>query len=172
MSQTPEPYEPEIKLPDPELLGRSMADIAGRSQRLVNDWLKRQNKEGVSLDPLNVGGAFLEMTTKLLADPTVLMRAQMGLWKDYMTLWQNTTRRMLGEVAEPVIRSDPKDKRFVDPAWQQNEVFDFIKQSYLLSARYINDVIGKVDGLPPKTAQKIDFYARQFVNALSPSNFL
>ena len=95
----------------------------------------------------------------------------MGLWRDYMTLWQNTTRRMLGEAAEPVIRSDPKDKRFADPAWQQNEIFDFIKQSYLLSARYINDVIGKVDGLPPKTAQKIDFYARQFVNALSPSNF-
>ena len=153
-------------------MGRSMADIAARSQRLVNDWLKRQAQEGVSLDPLNVGGAFLEMTAKLLANPTVLMEAQMGLWQDYMTLWQNTTRRMLGEAAEPVIQSDPKDKRFVDPAWQQNEVFDFIKQSYLLSARYINDVIGKVDGLPPKTAQKIDFYARQFINALSPSNFL
>ncbi|HEY1856883.1 class I poly(R)-hydroxyalkanoic acid synthase [Acidocella sp.] len=172
MPETKEPEQTDIKLPDPEFMGRSMADIAARSQRLVNDWLKRQAQEGVSLDPLNVGGAFLEMTAKLLANPTVLMRAQMGLWKDYMTLWQNTTRRMLGEVAEPVIQSDPKDKRFVDPAWQQNEVFDFIKQSYLLSARYINDVIGKVDGLPPKTAQKIDFYARQFINALSPSNFL
>jgi polyhydroxyalkanoate synthase len=71
-----------------------------------------------------------------------------------------------------VIESDPKDKRFKDAAWQQNEIFDFIKQSYLLSARYINDVVTHVDGLPPKTAQKIDFYARQFVNALSPSNFV
>jgi polyhydroxyalkanoate synthase len=172
MPETKGPDETDIKLPDPEFMGRSMADIAVRSQRLVNDWLKRQTQEGVNLDPLNVGGAFLEMTTKLLANPAVLMQAQMGLWRDYMTLWQNTTRRILGEPAEPVIRSDPKDKRFADPAWQQHEVFDFIKQSYLLSARYINDVIGKVDGLPPKTAQKIDFYARQFVNALSPSNFL
>jgi polyhydroxyalkanoate synthase subunit PhaC len=172
MPETKGPEETDIKLPDPEFMGRTMADIAVRSQRLVNDWLKRQAQEGVNLDPLNIGGAFLEMTAKLLADPTVLMRAQIGLWQDYMTLWQNTTRRMLGEPAEPVIQSDPKDKRFADPAWQQNEVFDFIKQSYLLSARYINDVIGKVDGLPPKTAQKIDFYARQFVNALSPSNFL
>ncbi len=172
MPETKEPEESDIKLPDAEFVGRTMADIAVRSQRLVNDWLKRQAQEGVSLDPLNVGGAFLEMTAKLLANPTVLMQAQMGLWRDYMTLWQNTTRRMLGEPAEPVIRSDPKDKRFVDPAWQQNEIFDFIKQSYLLSARYINDVVARVDGLPPKTAQKIDFYARQFVNALSPSNFL
>jgi polyhydroxyalkanoate synthase len=167
-----EPDSNDIKIPDPEQLGRSMADIAARSQRLVNDWLKRQAKEGVELDPLNVGSAFLEMTAKLLANPSQMVQAQLGLWRDYMTLWQNTTRRMMGQEPEPVIESDPKDKRFADPAWRQNEIFDFIKQSYLLSARYINDVVTRVDGLQPKTAQKVDFYARQFVNALSPSNFV
>lgn len=49
--------ETDIKLPDPQALGRSMADIAARSQVLVNDWLARQAKEGVPLDPLNIGGA-------------------------------------------------------------------------------------------------------------------
>ncbi len=172
MPEQPVPEQPDIRLPDPQMLGRSMADIAARSQRLVNDWLKRQAREGVALDPLNVGGAFLEMTARLLANPTALVQAQMGLWRDYMTLWQNTTRRIWGEAPRPVIESDPKDKRFADPAWRQNEIFDFIKQSYLLSARYINDVVTHVDGLEPKTAQKVDFYARQFVNALSPSNFV
>jgi polyhydroxyalkanoate synthase len=71
-----------------------------------------------------------------------------------------------------VIKADPKDKRFKDAAWQQSEVFDFIKQSYLLSARYVQDVVKHVDGMEPKTAQKVDFYARQFVDAMSPSNFL
>ena len=164
--------EPDIKLPDAGALGRSMADIAARSQRLVGDWLKRQAAEGVPLDPLNVGGAFMEMTTKLLAHPGGMVEAQIGLWRDYMTLWQNTTRRIWsGEEPAPVIASDPKDKRFADPAWKQNEIFDFIKQSYLLSARYINDVVTQVDGLEPKTAQKVDFYARQFINALSPTNY-
>ncbi len=51
-------------------------------------------------------------------------------------------------------------------------MFDFIKQSYLLSARYVQDVVTHVDGLDPKTAQKVDFYSRQFVDAMSPSNFL
>jgi polyhydroxyalkanoate synthase subunit PhaC len=162
----------DIRLPDPAQLALSMSDVAGRSQRLVNDWLKRQAKEGLSLDPLNVGGAFLEMTAKLMANPAQLVQAQLGYWQDYLTLWQNTTRRILGLETSPVIESDPKDKRFKDAAWNQNEVFDFIKQSYLLSARYINDVVSKVDGLAPKTSQKIDFYSRQFVNALSPSNFL
>jgi polyhydroxyalkanoate synthase len=170
---TQEPNDgPDIRLPDTEALGRSMADIAQRSQKLVAEWLKRQAAEGVALDPLNVGGAFLEMTTKLLSNPGSLMQAQLGLWRDYMTLWQNTARRIWsGAEPDPVIAHDPRDKRFADPAWKQNEIFDFIKQSYLLSARYINDVVTQVDGLEPKTAQKVDFYARQFINALSPSNF-
>jgi polyhydroxyalkanoate synthase len=168
----PTPAVDDIKLPDAAMLTHSMADIAARSQRLVNDWLKRQAKEGMALDPLNVAGAFLEMTTKLLANPAQMVEAQIGYWQDYLTLWQNTTRRIMGEEFVPVIESDPKDKRFADPAWKQNEIFDFIKQSYLLSARYINDVVTHVDGLEPKTAQKIDFYSKQFVNALSPSNFV
>jgi polyhydroxyalkanoate synthase len=126
----------------------------------------------MALDPLNIGGAFLEMTARLMANPGTLVQAQLNLWQDYVTLWQHTTRRIMGGETTPVIESDPKDKRFQDSAWKQNEIFDFIKQSYLLSARYINDVVTHVDGLPPKTAQKIDFYARQFVNALSPSNFV
>jgi polyhydroxyalkanoate synthase len=149
-----------------------MADVASRSQRLVNDWLKRQSKEGIALDPMNIGGAFAEMTAKLMANPASLMQAQMHLWQDYLTLWQHTAKRIMGEETAPVIASDPKDKRFADAAWSQNEIFDFIKQSYLLSARYINDVVSHVDGLPPKTAQKVDFYSRQFISALSPSNFV
>ncbi|MGE4481565.1 PHA/PHB synthase family protein [Acidocella sp.] len=166
------PQEPDIKLPDPEALSRSMADIAARSQKLVTEWMKRQAAEGMEMDPLNIGSAFMEMTTKLLSNPAQIMEAQLGLWRDYMTLWQNTARRIWsGEEPEPVITHDPRDKRFADPAWRQNEIFDFIKQSYLLSARYINDVVTHVDGLDPKTARKVDFYARQFINALSPSNF-
>ena len=100
------------------------------------------------------------------------MQAQLGFWQDYLTLWQNTARRMMGENAEPVIAEDPRDRRFKDDAWRENEVFDFISQSYLLSARFFQTVVGSVDGLDAKTAQKVDFYTRQFVDAMSPSNFL
>ena len=161
-----------FKLADPAVLGRSMADIAERSQRLVTDWLNRQSHEMPAIDPMNVGSAFLEMTTQLMRDPAKLVQAQIGFWQDYMTLWQNTTRRMWGMESPPVIQADPKDRRFKDGAWQESEVFDFIKQSYLLSARYVQDVVTHVDGLDPKTAQKVDFYSRQFVDAMSPTNFL
>ncbi len=163
---------PGFKLPDPEELGLSMADIAERSQRIVSEWLKRQASEERAPDPLNIGSAFMEMTTRLMANPARLVAAGLGFWQDYMTLWQNTARRVMGMEAEPVIDSPSSDRRFKDDAWRENEIFDFIRQSYLLSARYVQDVVRQVDGLDPKTAQKVDFYARQFVDAMSPSNFL
>ena len=180
--ETPKPETPKIgaapadpppfKLPDPAELGRSMSDIAERSQRLVADWLARQGTKEHTPDPLNIGGAFMEMTTKLIANPSRMMQAQLGFWQDYMTLWQNTARRVLGGESAPVIATPSGDRRFKDDAWKDSEVFDFIKQSYLLSARFVQDVVTQVDGLDPKTAQKVDFYSRQFVDAMSPSNFL
>ena len=163
---------PRFKLGDPQQLGRSMGDIAERAQRLVTDWLNRQSHDAPELDPMNIGHAFTEMTTQLMRDPSKLMRAQLGLWQDYMTLWQNTTRRMWGLQTPAVIDADPRDRRFKDPAWKEHDVFDFIRQSYLLCARYVQDVVARVDRLDPKTAQKVDFYSRQFMDAISPSNFL
>ena len=164
--------ETGFKLPDPADIGRSMADIAERSQRIVSEWLKRQADENHSPDPLNIASAFMEMTARLIANPSYLVEAQIGFWRDYMSLWQNTTRRILGADTKPVIDAPSSDRRFKDDAWRENEIFDFIKQSYLLSARYVQDVVTHVDGLDAKTAQKVDFYARQFVDAMSPSNFL
>jgi polyhydroxyalkanoate synthase len=191
MDAREKPDASDIRLPDPELVRRTMADIAERSQRIVSTWLRRQGSSQAqtpgqgpgmgqpmgqgatpSADPLNIGGAFLEMTTRLMSNPSRLMQAQLGLWQDYMTLWQNTTRRIMGIETTPVIQADPRDRRFKDDAWRDNEIFDFIKQSYLLSARFVQDVVKDVDGLEPKVAQKVDFYSRQFVDALSPSNFL
>ncbi len=171
--QTPPDPRQQFRLPDPGLVTRTMAEVAERGQRIVTEFLKRQSEQGGGgLDPLNVGGAFLEMTTRLMTDPARIVQAQLGFWQDYLTLWQNTARRMLGEPTPPVIAEDPRDRRFKDDAWRENEVFDFIRQSYLLSARYFQNVVGGVEGLDAKTAQKVDFYTRQFVDAMSPSNFL
>ena len=171
---TTTPDMPGFKLADPEVVSRTMADVAERSQRLVADWIKRQSEgePDKSADTTSVGRAFMEMTTKLMADPAALMKAQIGFWQDTMTLWQNTTRRIMG--FETPEATDPAgfDKRFKHEAWKENEVFDFIKQSYLLSARFVQGTVSQVEGLDPKTAQKVDFYTRQFIDAMSPTNFV
>ena len=172
---TPTAAVPAFKLPDPEVMSRTMADVAERSQRLVGDWLKRQaagETADSSADAMSIGRAFMEMTTKLMADPAALLKAQIGFWQDTMTLWQNTTRRMMGIAAPQAADASGADRRFKDEAWKENEVFDFIKQSYLLSARYVQSTVSEVEGLDPKTAQKVDFYTRQFIDAMSPTNFV
>ena len=164
-----------FRLPDPAVVSRTMADVAERGQRLVTDFLRRQAEDGTTPpgpDPLNLGSAFLEMTARLMANPARLMQAQIGFWQDYLTLWQNTARRMMGDKAPAVIEEPKTDRRFKDDAWRENEVFDFIRQSYLLSARFFTNMVQTTEGLEPKTAQKVDFYTRQFVDAMSPSNFL
>jgi polyhydroxyalkanoate synthase len=162
-----------FRLPDPALVSRTMADVAERGQRIVSDFLKRQAESShKGPDPLNIGSAFIEMTTRLMTNPARLVQAQIGFWQDYLTLWQNTARRMMGEPVGSVIEEPKGDRRFKDEAWRENEVFDFIRQSYLLSARFFTNVVQSTEGLDQKTAQKVDFYTRQFVDAMSPSNFL
>jgi len=160
--------------PDPIEWSQQMAGIAERSRGIVTDFLKNHPVQGPlgHGDPLNVGRAFLEMTAKMMTNPASLVQAQMNLWHDYLNLWQNTTRRMLGQELEPVVEPDKDDRRFKDEAWTENTVFDFIKQSYLLSARWLQSTVNEVEGLDEKTAKKVDFYTRQFVDAMAPSNFL
>jgi polyhydroxyalkanoate synthase len=155
-------------------MSQALTRLAERGQKLVAEFLERQATAGESgpIDKLNIGGAFFEMTARMLADPARLMQAQLQLWQDYMTLVGSATRRFMGEAAEPVVTPAKDDKRFRDPAWQEGAVFDFIKQSYLLSARWIQSVVKNVEGLDEKTAQKVDFYTRQFVDAVAPSNFV
>jgi polyhydroxyalkanoate synthase len=173
----------DSKLPDPVELSHSMAEIAERSQRLVAEFLQRQHPgegaagagAGIGMgmgDPLNIGTAFFEMTARLMADPSKLVQAQISLWNDYMTLWQRTAQRFLGGEAEPVVEPPKGDRRFKDSAWNDNTLFDFIKQSYLLTARWMQSTVKDVEGLDDKTARKVDFYTRQFVDAMAPSNFL
>jgi len=162
---------PHFRLPDPALVSRTMADVAERSQRIVADFLKRQADTPGEADPLHIGNAFLDMTSRIMANPARLVQAQIGFWQDYLTLWQQTARSMMGEPASDVIAEDQKDKRFKDEAWRENEVFDFIRQSYLLSARYMQRLVHDAEGLDEKTAQKVEFYTRQFVDAMSPTNF-
>jgi polyhydroxyalkanoate synthase subunit PhaC len=163
----------DVRTIDPAELSKAMANIAERSQRIVTDFLTRQAADpSFSADPLNIGNAFLEMTAKLMSDPAKLIEAHLNLWQDYMTLWQNTARRLLGEEPEAVVLPDQGDRRFKDEMWEENEIFDFIKQSYLLSARWVQGVVKNVEGLDDHTAMKVDFYTRQFVDAMAPSNFV
>lgn len=153
----------------------NLTEIASRSHALVQDFLERQAETGggsAPMDPLNIGPAFLELTQSLMQSPEMVARNSMALWQDYMQLWQSTTLRMMGQETPNVIETERGDRRFKHADWQENQIFDFFKQSYLLASKYIHQTVDEADGLDEKTKNKIAFYTKQSVDALSPSNFV
>ena len=162
---------PRAKVSDPLALSLSLADIAIRSQLVIVDFLTRSPELGSIGDPAGIGRAFLDLTVKMMADPMSIAMAQLDLWADQARLWQHATGRLLGLV-EGIDPPDRKDRRFQHPAWTEHFVFDYIKQSYEIFAGAILSAVHNVEGLDPKTEHKVRFYARQFVDALAPSNFI
>ena len=164
---------PACDLPDPQEVAKTYAEVARRASHLISDHVHRQLKKGVSTpaDELGIAQAFMDMMAKLLANPYKLAQAQMNLVWDYFSLWQRSMMRVAGLSASPVAAPEKSDKRFKDEEWEQHFLFDFIKQSYLIAARHIHDTVSGVDGLDEQTQKKVTFYTRQYIDALSPSNF-
>ena len=107
-----------------------------------------------------------------LRDPQRALELQTRLGKAYLDLWGNAVKRMAGEPVAPLATPDPRDKRFSDPEWSNNQFFDFLKQAYLLTVDWAQRLVHDAQGLDPHTQHKAEFYVRQIANAISPSNFV
>jgi len=162
-------------LPDPAKVGETVTRIAEQSRRLVEEFVERQAKEGPGeyqvLDPADMARSFEALMQRMMADPAKVLEGQLKLWRDYTHLWQANLERMMGKESEPVIEPAPGDRRFKDEQWSENPVFDYIKQSYLLASRYLQECARDTDGLDAHDAEKVDFYTRQYIDAMAPTNF-
>ncbi|HKA76862.1 MAG TPA: class I poly(R)-hydroxyalkanoic acid synthase [Pseudolabrys sp.] len=107
-----------------------------------------------------------------MSDPARALEVQASLGRAYLDLWASTVKRMAGEDTAPVAAPDPKDKRFADPDWSQNQFFDFLKQAYLLTAQWGDRLVKDAGGVDDHTRKKAEFYVKQIANAISPSNFV
>jgi polyhydroxyalkanoate synthase len=169
-------HEPaELNMPDPAKVGETVTRIAEQSRRLVEDFVERQKQDGADqyhvMDPADMARSFQALMEKMMEDPARVMETQLELWKEYTNLWQANLQRMMGEESEPVIEPAKGDRRFKDAEWSENPVFDYIKQSYLLASKYLYECVRDTEGLDQHTAEKVDFYTRQYIDAVAPTNF-
>jgi polyhydroxyalkanoate synthase len=157
-----------------EALSHNLARAAVTAQTAIAEAALHQAERppALSPDPFHVGPALTEVMGKLAADPNALMRAQADLYARYMDLWQTSVRRLAGEQAEPVIKPAPGDKRFNDPEWENQPVFDVMKQSYLLTTDWLNSLVGQVKNVDPMTKRRVEFFMKMLTDAFAPSNFL
>lgn len=164
-------------------LTQTLADVSARAQPLMRDFMEKHNFDltsadftPASLDPMNMSEAYKVFMSHLMADPQKLARMQMNFWQDFMALYQDSATRFMGQhdgdEKKPLYEPEKGDRRFKAEAWQESVFFDFVKQSYLMTSRWAGDLIDNTDGLDDATRQKLNFYTKQYIDALSPSNFI
>ncbi|NVO61950.1 class I poly(R)-hydroxyalkanoic acid synthase [Photobacterium damselae] len=101
--------------------------------------------------------------------PAAMLKVQTHWWEQQLQIWQNL---VLSDPSKSVVEAELGDKRFANEAWQNELLYNFIKQSYLLFSKTYQDTIDSIEGVDEKTKERISFFSRQAINALSPSNFI
>lgn len=180
--QAPPPSPPDAgyKMPDLVALNRALIDAYGKALPLLDKFIENHgHTKGLEdflnrdFDPLNIRESYLAFLDRIVADPTRFFEMQARFVHDWMNLWQESARKFMGQgEGKPVIEPDAGDRRFRAPEWQESALFDFIKQSYLLTCRWMDDTVRDTEGLEPKQREKLAFVTRLFANALSPTNFV
>jgi poly[(R)-3-hydroxyalkanoate] polymerase subunit PhaC len=133
------------------------------------------NDSGQSLasDEMNMAARTLgTVAERWMADPEKAIKAQSDLMTGYLDLWSTSMHRFMGEDAPAVAEPDAGDKRFKDDEWSNNQYFDFVKQAYLITARWAEHLVDDTDNIDDVTKKKAEFYLSQLISAMSPSNFV
>ncbi|WP_028024374.1 class I poly(R)-hydroxyalkanoic acid synthase [Enterovibrio calviensis] len=138
-------------------------------------WKDLEQGKAATNTPLNkaMQEQSMEDTAKLLegasSQPAAMLQIQMQWWEKQMEIWQNVA---LAANKANVVAPEKDDKRFQDESWQDEMFYNFIKQSYLLFGRTYLETINAVEGLDEKAKERLTFFSRQAINAMSPSNFV
>ncbi|WP_295207376.1 class I poly(R)-hydroxyalkanoic acid synthase [uncultured Brevundimonas sp.] len=153
-----------------ETLSMNLAKAAMMAQSAIAEAALTQadRPAALSADPFNVAPAMTSVMTSLAAQPDKMIQAQADLFGRYMQLWSSMARQATGEAPDPA----PVDKRFKDPAWSENPMFDMMRRSYLLTSDWMNGLIAGVEDVDPTLKRRAHFFTRLLTDAFSPSNFL
>jgi polyhydroxyalkanoate synthase subunit PhaC len=150
------------------------AALAAAWTRVVENGLKAMQAARpatFAFDPTAPARAMFEFHAQLWSNPAALLEASRAAASEWMELWGAAARRATGQEAGPVIAPERGDRRFGDPAWSEDPVFDYLKQAYLLASRQATDLVAKAEGIDEATRTRAEFFTTAYLNALSPANF-
>ena len=100
-------------------------------RRRVYNFLIQQAKDGGKTDtkPLEHQPGLPWTEGQGEDGPRKPAESRISLWQDWVQIWQNAAASMLDQGSEPIILPETGYKCFQGADWENNEVFDFIKQS-------------------------------------------
>ncbi|MFM1814547.1 MAG: hypothetical protein RLZ98_1242, partial [Pseudomonadota bacterium] len=165
---------PPYWIENPEDFARNMMALYDEAGRTMALYMERSNGNGpyaAATEAAETAKLLSSVAQQWMGDPVRLMQAQTELMQGYAQLWNATMQKMSGNDAEPVAKPQAGDSRFKDPEWSENPYFDFWKQAYLITSQWAEQKLDATDGLDQRTKAKAEFYLRQMLSAVSPSNF-
>jgi polyhydroxyalkanoate synthase len=150
-------------------LSELMVKFADKQKNVVAAMTKHSN--------LKIGGEILadfgEVAMRIATDPSLMINTQQNMFNDYMDLVSSFSQKFFSkDKAIKSWSSNITDKRFKSQDWEDNPLFEFIKDYYLISTKNISETVAGVKGIDPKKKKRVEFYTKQMINAISPSNFL
>ncbi len=168
--------ESSFGIHDPEAFAANLARMIEEAGKAASAYLKPREEGKLSFEFADGLTDVVKTLTKVgeywMAEPERTLAAQRRLAGAYLDLWTASLKRLLGEPARPAAEPDARDKRFSDREWSENQFFDFIKQLYLITSRWAEQMVDEAEDLDPRTRHKAAFYLKQITAALSPSNFV
>jgi len=112
------------------------------------------------------------MSDKVEIDSAKLLQSQFTFMEKQSALWQQASIAMMGEASQNIIDEQHSDRRFSHDEWQANPVYSYVKQAYLLNSQMLENIVDAMDFKDSKTAEQIKFYTRQYINSVSPTNYV
>ncbi|HEX6481938.1 MAG TPA: class I poly(R)-hydroxyalkanoic acid synthase [Ktedonobacteraceae bacterium] len=136
-------------------------------------WKLNPYSKLLPMDPGEITRAFQQVWLDVLSNPGRFWANYSNFVQEYTQLMTATALKFWGieKEVEPVAAPEKGDKRFNAPDWQQNPIFDVLKQGYLLAATTLLKTASEIQGLDEKQQRKMIFYLRQFLDAISPTNY-
>ena len=160
-------------LPNPADLAEAWSKVVANAVHLATSAAARPLDPHVPrpFDAAAPARAFGEFAAHLWTHPAELVKAQQKAASDWLKLWQSAASRAAGKPVEPVAAPERGDRRFNDPAWSEEPVFDYLKQAYLLTAKRALEMVEEAEGLDEGARTRVEFFTQQYLNAISPANF-
>ncbi|SFM40798.1 polyhydroxyalkanoate synthase [Shimia aestuarii] len=157
-----------------ERLNENLGKVEVLSRRLVEVMARRKplRPDLNSPEPEMFVHAANAYWQEMINNPGKVLENQLELWSKSVKHFVDAQHLLMkGQIAAPQDET-PSDKRFSNPMWQTHPYFNFLKQQYMLNAQAIEKAVEELDGLEPKEKQRIEYFAQQIVDMMSPTNFL
>jgi len=145
----------------------SMVAATGEANRQVIEELLKQVAKPYGLD---WGDLYKEIAEVAARDGAKWQEMQDRYYGAQIDLFQRTLIRAAGEQPPPADVPVSDDRRFAASEWESYPLFDYVRQSYQLSSDWLLNAIGQLD-VKDATRERLEFFTRQYLDAVSPSNF-